>query len=711
MDVRSKPTIQAHLRKEDVQERILQYIQKGRDEATVTISRAAELFSITENKLRDWEEYGFLNPLRPSGPKGRRLYTPAELDKLAIIRELIDAGFSASDIPPDIYKQWHDIRIPRELATLPERVDFPIPELEQPINQRISQGRSNLFWHYFVSQTLRLALMLICEDIPNATAGLVLPLISTNDISTIQHVEDIPSVGESLIGWLSQSRSSHTLLTPKPSFQYSSDFRLERLQPGRSTISGIQGTQKQTSEDKTLIVIQREAKALTLTNTLVETIQHLLQPLYQNIEQTRACFGPGMRDVLSPATDLDSKANYEDVILNGLANMVIQMGGQTVTGTPRWHFSCIFTPNHTHTTLSLQQRSLVLRAQSDASPYTIGVTTHIPQEPFISSCIKAFQSGHNIYLSNIPLRDEYATTRQNPEGSIHSSIAVPIEGNDGIAIAVLYVASEQKAAFTEDDQRVLRILSRMIKEVLETYQVRLQSASNLRGLINHPRIVDTQFQDFLAEDDFIHYTEGLLLDVQTRAEFSPDEVVSFLAIDIDNHSNFANIYGDRIARDLSRAVGLRVHSQLRAFKDEAEYRLYHICADRFYILLHKMTLDQARTRAELLKQTLEGSYEVEPYHSQTGQPSLNDYSINMVTLSNLTVRLGVSSYPYQKLKEILLRYPSETAVAEVRKQITGMLEEELAQGKRRGGNIVMSWDPTLQGFVRLPLHSSNKISL
>jgi hypothetical protein len=74
----------------------------------------------------------------------------------------------------------------------------------------------------------------------------------------------------------------------------------------------------------------------------------------------------------------------------------------------------------------------------------------------------------------------------------------------------------------------------------------------------------------------------------------------------------------------------------------------------------------------------------------------------MVTLSDLTVRLGVSSYPYQKLKEVLLRYPSETAVAEVRKQIIGMLEEELAQGKRKGGNIVMSWDPTLQGFVRLP---------
>jgi hypothetical protein len=73
----------------------------------------------------------------------------------------------------------------------------------------------------------------------------------------------------------------------------------------------------------------------------------------------------------------------------------------------------------------------------------------------------------------------------------------------------------------------------------------------------------------------------------------------------------------------------------------------------------------------------------------------------MITLSNITVRLGVASYSYQKLEEILLRYPSEAGVMEVRKQITGMLEEELAQGKRKGGNIVVSWDQ-FQGFIHLP---------
>jgi hypothetical protein len=115
-----------------------------------------------------------------------------------------------------------------------------------------------------------------------------------------------------------------------------------------------------------------------------------------------------------------------------------------------------------------------------------------------------------------------------------------------------------------------------------------------------------------------------------------------------------------------------------------------------------MTLDQARIKAELLKRTLQGSYHIEPYQTQSSQPPQDGYAPSMVTIADLTVRLGVASYPYQKLKEVLLRYPAETGVMEVRKQIIGMLEEELAQGKRKGGNIVMSWDPTLQGFICLP---------
>ena len=695
MDVRSKPTIKEHLQRDDVQERILQHIQKGRDEATVTISRAAELFGITENKLRDWEEYGFLNPLRPSGPKGRRLYTPAELDKLAIIRELINAGYAASDIPADIDKLWFTTRPPRELTVPAERSEHAIPydQPDLPINIRIDQARTELFWRYFVSQALRLSLMLISEDMPHTTAGLVLPLKPAREISSIQGIEDVATVGESLIGWLSQSRSSHTLLTARPSFQYSSDFRVELL---RAMKAGV--PQDGPTEDNTIIIIQREAKPLTLSIAIVETIRRLLRPLYEDVQQLRDCFGPGMRDVLGPATDLDSNADYEDVILNGLTDMVIRLGGLTPDGQPRWRFCCIFLPTSATSALSLQQRSLVVRAQSEHAPYVSGVTTHIPQEPFISSSIKALQSGHSLYLPDMPIKDA-AMAQHSPEGLIRSTIAIPIDGNDGTAIAVLYVASEHKAAFTEDDQRVLRMVGRMIRELLETYQIRLHAASKIRTMIASPAIVDTHFQEFLAEDEFIKHVEELLTYVHKHEAFHTTEVVSFIAVDIDNQSVIANKYGERMARDLSRAVGLRIHSQLRAFKDEAEYKLYHICADRFYILLTGMSLEQARSKAELLKQTLEGSYQIDPQRAPAGQSTRNE---NMVTLSNTTVRLGVSSYPYQKLKEILQRYASDNAIPEVRMQVTGFLEEELALGRQKGGNIVTSWDPALQGFVHLP---------
>src|SRR5690348_12909778 len=121
MDERSRQRIREHLQDMEAQERIERYIEKGRAEASVTISRAAELFQLSENRLRDWEEYGLLSPLRPTGPKGRRLYTPGELDKLAVIRELIDAGYSPGDIPPDIDLVWHTIYGESEHPLLFER--------------------------------------------------------------------------------------------------------------------------------------------------------------------------------------------------------------------------------------------------------------------------------------------------------------------------------------------------------------------------------------------------------------------------------------------------------------------------------------------------------------------------------------------------------------------------------------------------------------
>jgi hypothetical protein len=107
MDNRTLQGIREHLQSKEAQMRILKNIERGRSEATVTIGRAASLFDFTENQLRDWEVKNRLTPNKSAG--GQRLYPLTELDKLAIIRELLDAKFSPGDIPENIDTIWHAI--------------------------------------------------------------------------------------------------------------------------------------------------------------------------------------------------------------------------------------------------------------------------------------------------------------------------------------------------------------------------------------------------------------------------------------------------------------------------------------------------------------------------------------------------------------------------------------------------------------------------
>ena len=114
MDGRSQKRIRIHLEDHTVQERILQNIQRGRGDLAVTIGRASELSGFSINQLRDWEKKGLLKPFRPEssearGATGQRQYSVSELDKLAIIRELINTGFSPSAIPPNVDEIWTSI--------------------------------------------------------------------------------------------------------------------------------------------------------------------------------------------------------------------------------------------------------------------------------------------------------------------------------------------------------------------------------------------------------------------------------------------------------------------------------------------------------------------------------------------------------------------------------------------------------------------------
>src|SRR5947199_2171370 len=108
--------IRKYLQSKEVQERIQERMLDARSKATVTISRAAGLFNFTESQLREWEKRGLLKTERTElqedskTSKGHRQFSPDELDKLALIKELLDHDYSLSEIPKNIDGIWEQIK-------------------------------------------------------------------------------------------------------------------------------------------------------------------------------------------------------------------------------------------------------------------------------------------------------------------------------------------------------------------------------------------------------------------------------------------------------------------------------------------------------------------------------------------------------------------------------------------------------------------------
>ncbi len=678
--------ITEHLQKKDVQERIQKSMQEARAKATVTISQAANLFGFSESQLREWEKRGLLSTERSlltQESKGHRQFSPDVLDKLAIIKELKDnGGFSPGAIPKNVDTIWdqaaHDHRNNTTQDRAKHSLDTPQTTTRHiPIDKRVEQAEKEVFWKYFTSQALRLSLILACENIPDTVAGLVLPLRPNTSSSMVRDPQRLPDLGECLIGWLDLNGSFYTFLDPAPSFEVPSDFRIQPLATA----------EEGTSQDDTLIVVQRKAKLLDLSGSAVETIRSLLKPVYKNIDLWRSAFDYGMRDWLYQATDFSSNLDPTDDVLDSLTDMVIQMGGKTPHHQDRWRFCCLLLPDDD--TLPLQQRKLIVRAQSERSPYKVGISAVSSEFPGLS--LRAYQSGFVIYRTDMSVKDN-VIAYHDKEKSTRSAIAIPLVGEDGLSIAALYIASNEVNAFPIEKQRVLRMFCKMAEELLMTYDARRNTSGKLADLIEAPGLVDSSFKKFQSENDFIEDVETLLkkIDKTDESTYEPDVEVSFIAIDIDKHSILATKYGDRVARNLSREVGSRLLGHLSTFFTNPKHqRLYHINADRYYLLLDDMSLAEARIKAEQIRDALEREYQIDSQRAMVGRPTLPE---GMLDLSNVTVRLGLPAYKHKKLKELLGRYSKETAVFEVRARITSALDQVLGQGQQEGGNVIISWD-------------------
>ncbi|HLI08710.1 MAG TPA: helix-turn-helix domain-containing protein, partial [Ktedonobacteraceae bacterium] len=390
--------------------------------ATVTISRAAELSGFTENQLRDWEKRGLFNRERNAKQDGKgsphRQYTPADLEKLAILSDLYEQRYPIGELlrEAEAISQIADTLTGSHAQAKEDQVGVE----RLPIDQRVERMNDESSWRYFVSQALRLSLMLICEAMPDTIVGLVLPLHKDLKKSQAPEPANLRDVGQALIGWLEPNQPFCAFLDPAPHFEVASDFRIHKLMVMEANVP-----EEDAAQDSTLIVVQRKAKPLTLTPLVVETIRGLLALVYQNVDTWKSCFDYGTRDWVYHGTNFTGDVVPTDVLLKSLTNMVVELGGKTASGRNRWNFCCILLPQDN--TLPLQQRSLVVRAQSDAAPHMLETTVVSPRDKNPGLSIKAFQSGQSFYRTEISPDDPMIAYRTQ-EGPIRSAIAIPISG-------------------------------------------------------------------------------------------------------------------------------------------------------------------------------------------------------------------------------------------------------------------------------------------
>ncbi|GHO53964.1 MerR family transcriptional regulator [Ktedonobacter robiniae] len=703
MEDYTRQRIQLHLRNEEVQARILENIHRSRADATVTIGRAAQLSGFSESKLRDLESQHMLNPMRSKENKGtregkgQRQYPLEELDKLAVIQELLESRFALSDIPKDIGEIWDEIlpegRQGRQLLeSAPAISEDQVGMLS--IDRRLAREKSLLFWRYYAAQALRMSLMLISEFLPGCAIGLILPLACDPVEVGVRTTEDLSRLGESLVGWLDTSGTVHTLLTHNPSFQYETDYCVYPL--------GIMRQERLLEKPTyhTLIVLDRpdkRSRRLSLDEAYVQTIRRVLAPLYEEVEFMRRCFGPGWHDHREAAADLGKVGYYQDSILEGLADMVVRMGGTFANGRHLWKFSVILLPDNSVGKVPLQERTLVVRAHSKESPYIVGESRFIPQKSRTSVGIRAYQSGRILYRPHISLRER---TRAfiDVEGEIQSNVAVPIGGEHGDPLAVLYVVSDNVEAFSLADRQLLRIVVRFIENAITTYDVRLRTTDDLKSLMHTPDVVDTLFNEFRCENDFMRDVEALVSDAHAweedikEEEFVNEEpgrsdVVSFIAIDMDNQIKLARKYGDHTIRLLDRAIGLRIQELIAPLTTRAsQCYLYHMYADRFYLILRGYSREKACAKAEQFKVNLARSIAV---HQHVAADSA-------LVISEVSAHLAVTSYSHTKLSEFLQEYSS---AAEVSAMISQTLDAVLKLGIGEGGNVVMAWNPDAENGI------------
>src|SRR5438552_13410310 len=155
MNVQDSREIIEYLQQKDVQARLQKLMQEARSKATVTISRAANLFNFSESQLREWEKRELLKTERTALSEdgktstGHRQFSPNELDKLALIKELLDQGYAVSEIPQNIDDIWEQVKVEQQgqISSINSHHIKHVHEVKHiPIDTRVGRTNEEVFW-------------------------------------------------------------------------------------------------------------------------------------------------------------------------------------------------------------------------------------------------------------------------------------------------------------------------------------------------------------------------------------------------------------------------------------------------------------------------------------------------------------------------------------------------------------------------------------
>ncbi|MDE3230066.1 MAG: MerR family transcriptional regulator [Chloroflexota bacterium] len=612
---------------------------------TTSISEAADLTGLTDAQLRYAESREMLAPNRnnldPLAGKGQRRYTTDDLLRAHLIAFFLSHNYSFA-----------------EIATFMSDNPAVVHDVLQSNDIRLKTAFDNIdaiqFSRFAVPRLAYFALSLIFERDAMANVGLIIPARADAtdleqipqtrawqppDISEIASADDLGRLGQTLVAWRRADGPLVTLLTAgnpfdrarQPLLKPLADVLLEDSpESAMARASGILLAYESQVEGE----LKEAGRALRKRrNGRRDSLRATPDP--RKVAVRMACEAQRIfnhRLALEHGDELDSAKMQlyaapelinpvlGDALLNQLADTIVHLGGVEDSARWRWRFAAVLTPRNPRA--ALREQELVVRAQSQLGPHRIGVTTTSPTRNG-GLTYRAFSSGRIVYRDQVSQLDP-AVSYIDVEGAIKSAIAAPsVEspGDErGRPSAIIYITSLEPERFNADDRLLIRVMGRLIGEIVQTYNSRGHRPAALTDALADPGIVDPFLAEFLSDSDFTR--ELTLIFDAILDKLAPDQdpsrhqellSLTLVGLDINDFASIERVRGGTLARMLTKAIGLRAMQRIEgSFSRGAERTwLFHMWGDRFYALIRDEDDEVVRRRVGRIQRELSGDYTLE----------------------------------------------------------------------------------------------------